>query len=46
MTGFHAVALRGAPTIARRHVVAARDLPIIGTAYGEYDNERHVDGVA
>ena len=46
MTGSHAVALRGAPTIARRLVVAPRDLPTIGSAYGEYDNERHVDSVA
>jgi len=42
-----AVALRGAPTTARRHVAAPRDLPLLNRAYDENDNnERHAKGVA
>jgi hypothetical protein len=42
-----AVALRGAPTTARRHVAAPCNLPPLNMAYDEYGNdERHVDGVA
>ena len=42
-----AVVLRGAPTTARRHVAAPRNLPPLNMAYDEYDNEDHyVDGVA
>jgi len=41
------LALRGAPTTARRHVAAPRNLPPLNMAYDEYDNdERHVNGVA
>jgi hypothetical protein len=42
-----AVAIRGAPTTARRHVAAPRDLPPLNMAYDEYDrNVSHVNGVA
>jgi hypothetical protein len=39
--------LHGAPTTARRHVAAPRDLPPLNMAYDEYaNNEGHVNGVA
>jgi hypothetical protein len=47
MASAQAVALRGAPTTARRHVAAPRHLPPLNMAYDEYaNNERHVSGVA
>ena len=47
MASAQAVALRGAPTTARRHVAAPRHLPPLIMAYDEYaNNERHVSGVA
>jgi hypothetical protein len=42
-----AVALRGAPTAARRHVAAPRDPPPLHMAYHEHDrNVRHINGFA
>jgi hypothetical protein len=42
-----AVALGGAPTTARRHAAAPRDLPPLNMAYDKFDNnDRHVNGVA
>jgi hypothetical protein len=42
-----AVALRGAPTTARRHVDAPRDLPPLYMAYDEHDrNVSHINGFA
>jgi hypothetical protein len=42
-----AVALRGTPTTARRHVAAPRDLPPLHTAYDEHDrNVSHINGFA
>jgi hypothetical protein len=42
-----AVALRGAPTAARRHVPAPRDPPPLHMAYDEHDrNVRHINGFA
>ena len=42
-----AVALRGAPTTARRHVAAPRDLPPLHIAYDEHDqNVSHINGFA
>ena len=42
-----AVAIRGAPTTARRYVAAPRHLPPLNMAYDEYDrNVNHVIGVA
>jgi hypothetical protein len=42
-----AVALRGAPTTARRHVAAPRDLPALHMAYDDHDrNVSHIHGFA
>jgi hypothetical protein len=42
-----AVALRGAPTTARRHVAAPRDLPPLHMACGGHDwSVRHINGFA
>jgi hypothetical protein len=41
-----ALAIRGAPTTARLHVAAPRDLPPLNMAYDEYRNVIHVNGVA
>ena len=40
-------AMRGAPTTARRHVAAPRDLPPLHMAYDEHDrNVSHINGLA
>jgi hypothetical protein len=42
-----AVVLRGAPTTARRHVAAPRNLPPLHMAYDEHDwNTRHIHAFA
>ena len=41
-----AVAIGGAPTTARRHVAAPRDLLPLNMVYDEYRNVIHVNGVA
>jgi hypothetical protein len=41
------VALRGAPTTARRHVAAPRDPPPLNMAYDEHDQHvSHINGFA
>ena len=47
MSCAQAVALRGAPTAARRHVAAPRDPPPLHMAYDENGrNVRHINGFA
>jgi hypothetical protein len=47
MACVQAVAIRGAPTTARRYIVAPRHLPPLNMAHDEFDrNVSHVNGIA